>query len=577
MSMKRKGDQTEIQANSDIEAENGSHVDSSLTFRILNSDKYTLDGWQLPSGSDASNCYSSDFGSVDKYVALCASKSQYSSSTAPYSGSSDSRLSSYTDDAYNYESSLASNITTTDASSSDRMFSSSSSSIDDGPWSRNNQIVSITDIIPKPIRYGSLQYIPSSLDSANSSIFRDRSMAVKAIEKRNKDSEEGRDGNVCKPVECVNTISDIQNIMQAECHHMNSDSSTAVDCGSNETKIMRNSSKYEVVTTTITPNSSLKENFNSMHPPFRKENGCGNVSQFDVQNDSNGNETEMISLYVPSDEDEESNYIRKQQLKEYFRSHQETIEVQDDTDDSISMKTVELSFGQVHVEENAPVPHQTIASHEQQNHPASQHKTICLIDEVTESVLHMVGVCPFLPLCGMKGMIQESDNMSPESPQLSEHRTITHLYSAIHSKNSEKAMHCLWKRPEEARTWVTCYDKIFQGGDMLSVKLLPLHSACLCDFPVNFVRELIRIYPDAVRSRSGNSKYPIHIACEVGTDPALVSLLINSWPHSVYARDGENNIPLTNLIRSKPLSPRKSKIMKILLDAFAAESKGTSS
>ena len=112
---------------------------------------------------------------------------------------------------------------------------------------------------------------------------------------------------------------------------------------------------------------------------------------------------------------------------------------------------------------------------------------------------------------------------------------------------------------------------------MLSVKLLPLHSACLCDFSVDFVRELIRIYPDAVRSRSGNSKYPIHIACEVGTDPALVSLLINSWPHSVYARDGENNIPLTNLIRSKPLSPRKSKIMKILLDAFAAESKGTSS
>jgi hypothetical protein len=83
------------------------------------------------------------------------------------------------------------------------------------------------------------------------------------------------------------------------------------------------------------------------------------------------------------------------------------------------------------------------------------------------------------------------------------------------------------------------------------------------------VKELIIIYPGAIRSRAGNSKYPIHIACEAGAEPEVVSLLIDLWPGSIYALDGENNIPLTNLIRSKPLSPRKSDIMKLLLAAFA--------
>jgi hypothetical protein len=85
------------------------------------------------------------------------------------------------------------------------------------------------------------------------------------------------------------------------------------------------------------------------------------------------------------------------------------------------------------------------------------------------------------------------------------------------------------------------------------------------------VKKLLEAYPDAVRKRAGNSKYPIHLACETGADPAVISLLLEYWPRSLYACDGEGNIPLTTLVRSGPFCQTKIKIMKLILSAFDEE------
>jgi hypothetical protein len=160
-----------------------------------------------------------------------------------------------------------------------------------------------------------------------------------------------------------------------------------------------------------------------------------------------------------------------------------------------------------------------------------------------------------------------------EKSYRSNNRVITNLYSAIHSKNSEIALKRTREHPEEVRIWVSCCDSILNDGGIVrpvTVQYLPLHAACQSPAPKDVVEELLSIYPGAIRSRAGNSKYAIHLACEASAEPAVISLLIEKWPASIYALDGDNNIPLTNLIRSKPLSPRQSEIMRLLLAAFAS-------
>ncbi len=182
---------------------------------------------------------------------------------------------------------------------------------------------------------------------------------------------------------------------------------------------------------------------------------------------------------------------------------------------------------------------------------------------------------PLLTLCNRKkeAKVSISKNSNDEiDPEEKDSRTITLLYSAIRNHDAEGALACLKRFPEECRTWVTCCDTISNERTLISspqrLKYLPLHTACLSRSPLHLVKEIIRIYPDAIKKRAGNYKYPIHMACDAGVDPDVMCCLIKAWPESIYARDGDNNIPLCALLQNKPLSPDQDAIMMILLASF---------
>ncbi len=182
---------------------------------------------------------------------------------------------------------------------------------------------------------------------------------------------------------------------------------------------------------------------------------------------------------------------------------------------------------------------------------------------------------PLLTLCNRKKerKASASKNMNNEmDPDEKDSRTITLLYSAIRNHDTEGALACLNRFPEECRTWVTCCDTISNERKLISspqrLKYLPLHTACLSRSPLHLVKEIMRTYPDAIRKRAGNYKYPIHMACDAGVDTDVMCCLIQAWPESIYALDGDNNIPLCALLLNKPLSPDQDAIMMILLASF---------
>jgi hypothetical protein len=152
----------------------------------------------------------------------------------------------------------------------------------------------------------------------------------------------------------------------------------------------------------------------------------------------------------------------------------------------------------------------------------------------------------------------------------------TFLMTSIYERNWKDALAHLAAFPTEARIWVsvenhtksdeTTEDEFAVSSPLKTIIMLPLHGACYYGAPLALVQNLINAYPEAVRQKvAHNSKLPVHIACEEDADPKVVLYLIHSWPTSIYIYDGDGNIPLTKVILSKPLSPRKKDILDILL------------
>lgn len=161
----------------------------------------------------------------------------------------------------------------------------------------------------------------------------------------------------------------------------------------------------------------------------------------------------------------------------------------------------------------------------------------------------------------------------------------TQLMSRICEKAWDVALFRLDDFPLEARVWTiidianllmdetkerqsikSVLSTESSSSSLKNVYVLPLHAACYIGAPITLIRSLINIYPEATRQKvPSNSKLPLHIACEADADPEVISYLINSWPMSIYVCDGNGNIPLSQVILSKPLSARKKATMDVLL------------
>lgn len=606
---------------------------------IRTSDRYSIDGWQLPSGSEsiASLGYASDsgakyqvFGASDKY-AVMQGRSKSASTTRSlisYLGSTDKSSSSGSSQSdgnpYAYESFLASDGISIEVSSSGRLSSVSSSSTEFSLKTKNtNQSThdsssedatstTVHTTNPEKCRYALLQYSASSPLSSNMSFAtndkQEAMMKGKRVRERSNSWHSLEQGNDSPDWDgfghCGDALAELQWLFQDNSNEMdmyipsplsqcNASADTNEEAGDLYARIHYIPHHY------------------SLHS-VESQNTCTSVLQYD------GEDIDMSSsgTHSSSSEDlhedcfmavEGTRFMQEQETEARenapneivdeilpsprihggvgAKSNDELLPTQFHCDDDSlvedSMVTIELSMD---ASKDPSPPREALPQVQnqckQKDALVTQPEAHSFVTEVEQSVFHALDLTFILSLCNRK--VKERKSPAPEEPFLldlskqprrfANSRIITYLYSAIHSKNISDASRRLREHPEEARIWVACCDTISIEEGILkpvTVHFLPLHAACECDSPADFVKELIQKYPGAVRRRAGDLRYPIHIACESGASVEVIQILIDEWPGSIYALDGQNNMPIANLIRSKPLSPRQSEIMKLLLSSFS--------
>lgn len=109
---------------------------------------------------------------------------------------------------------------------------------------------------------------------------------------------------------------------------------------------------------------------------------------------------------------------------------------------------------------------------------------------------------------------ESSNKMKRSKSMLYQH---TKLFKAISTRQWTYALDRMQRRPQEARIWTLSA----QPNDP-PCHLLPLHLAIRRKAPVNVIRALLRVFPEAQAKREFFGMLPIHVACELGSSLEIV-------------------------------------------------------
>ena len=80
--------------------------------------------------------------------------------------------------------------------------------------------------------------------------------------------------------------------------------------------------------------------------------------------------------------------------------------------------------------------------------------------------------------------------------------------------------------------------------DYASYGLLPIHTACLNQAPVNVLTLLDQFAQDAIRKRDGEGNLPLHLACYSSAPLDSIECLLKRWPEAVKMLNANGETPL---------------------------------
>ncbi len=150
------------------------------------------------------------------------------------------------------------------------------------------------------------------------------------------------------------------------------------------------------------------------------------------------------------------------------------------------------------------------------------------------------------------------------SPTVDYDENATSLYEAIGNSDWETATQiCLSavnnpSQRNEAAIWVVRYQRDDQGNKLpnnaILWRFLPIHSACALNPPVEFLRALVKAYPDGPRTVDDQGMHPLHYACGARASREVIYLLLMSFPQAAMRSDPNGMLPLHYLAQWGPSS-----------------------
>ena len=141
---------------------------------------------------------------------------------------------------------------------------------------------------------------------------------------------------------------------------------------------------------------------------------------------------------------------------------------------------------------------------------------------------------------------------TPASRTVDYDENVTSLYEAIGNSDWDAATH-LSSQSNEASTWVVRYKRDSYGNKSgVLWRFLPIHSACALNPPVDFLRALVKAYPDGPRTVDDQGMHPLHYACGARASREVIYLLLMSFPQAAMRSDPNGMLPLHYLAQWGP-------------------------
>ena len=172
------------------------------------------------------------------------------------------------------------------------------------------------------------------------------------------------------------------------------------------------------------------------------------------------------------------------------------------------------------------------------------------------------------------GAKDESTNKTVEEAlECDYERDCTPLYKKIEDEEFEDVMRYLnsgyWpgaffadglSPADQARTWVTRFDP--KDDRKVRWSQLPIHLAIVVDAPLAIIRQLLELYPQAIRCTDDQHMLPLHLALRHGSPDKVIDHLLALFPESVNAK-GKNERTAVEIAKRGP-----NKVRGRILEVF---------
>mmetsp|Transcript_1349 Transcript_1349/g.1934 ORF Transcript_1349/g.1934 Transcript_1349/m.1934 type:complete len:346 (+) Transcript_1349:83-1120(+) len=135
----------------------------------------------------------------------------------------------------------------------------------------------------------------------------------------------------------------------------------------------------------------------------------------------------------------------------------------------------------------------------------------------------------------------------------------TYLNLLLNAKNWKFAVNELKSNPKDACIWNETYAS---DGRTLTSRVLPIHTACALNAPVQIVRSLIVANRSGLKEPDNKGFLPIHYACCNSASKESINELIIEYPDSVDVKDHSGMLPLHH---AAFWGPSSLDVIKVLL------------
>jgi hypothetical protein len=72
---------------------------------------------------------------------------------------------------------------------------------------------------------------------------------------------------------------------------------------------------------------------------------------------------------------------------------------------------------------------------------------------------------------------------------------------------------------------------------------LPIHAAIIFGAPLQFIQELLKLFPQAVKCTDDQHMLPLHLAFKFGSADSIVACLLQDFPEAIFTKDIRGRLP----------------------------------